>query len=240
MLPLSALITGSARRVGAAIATHLHQAGFRVVIHCNHSIKDAEALACLLNKKRKNSAHVLPADLTIKEISNQLIEDTINWAGRLDVLVNNASVFSRNEDDWDLMFDTNVKAPFWLSQMAYSHLAQVQGSIINITDIHAVAPLKGYSVYCQTKAALLMQTKALAIEFAPHVRVNAVAPGATMWPEHDNSLSTEQQRKIIARTPLQRQGDSLCIAKAVFSLIDNLFITGQTLNVDGGRSIGNN
>ena len=232
-----ALVTGAARRIGAAIAQHLHAAGFRVVIHCHQSKAAAQALADELNQLQADSAKVLMADLNHPGSVKQLLTDTLAWAGRMDLLVNNASLFTRNEADWDAMFTLNVKAPYLLSHAAYAHLAKTHGSIINITDIHAENPLKDYAIYCQTKAALSMQTKALAREFAPNIRVNAVAPGAIMWPEQDNQLSEVQQQHIIEKTPLKRHGSSLYIAQAVLALAQNIFITGQTLRVDGGRSI---
>ncbi len=235
-----ALVTGAARRIGASIATHLHQAGFRVVIHCHQSQKDAQELAEKLNKNRKDSALVLSADLMMMPETIELIKNAVNWGGRLDLLVNNASVFTKaslDDSEWERLFTTNVKAPFWLSHAAYPHLAEHQGSIINITDIHANKTLKDYSSYCQSKAALAMQTKSLAREFAPHVRVNAVAPGATIWPELANELSEEIQEKIIARTPLKRHGHPTFIAQAVLALAENPFITGQILSVDGGQEI---
>ena len=232
-----ALITGASRRIGAAIAQYLQQAGFRVAIHCHQSIAAAQALAADMNRLRTDSATVFTADLCGADSAHQLVENTLAWAGRIDLLVNNASLFSCNSSDWDALFTLNVKAPFLLSHAAYPHLAVTQGSIINITDIHADKPLKGYAVYCQSKAALSMQTKALAREFAPCVRVNAVAPGAIMWPEQGNQLSELQQQHIIDKTPLNRHGSPLFIAQAVLCLAENKFITGQTLRVDGGRSL---
>ena len=232
-----AVITGAARRIGAEIARYLHKNGFRVVVHCHQSEAVAQALDYELNQQRPDSAKVLRADLSLSQSANTLIAETLRWGGRIDLLVNNASLFSRNETDWDEMFNVNVKAPFWLSQAAFAALKTVQGSIINITDTHADRPLKGYAIYCQSKAALSMQTKALAREFAPNVRVNAVAPGEIAWPEHANQLDTEQQQHIINKTPLQRHGHPLFIAQAVFALAENQFITGQILCVDGGRSI---
>jgi pteridine reductase len=240
-----ALVTGAARRIGATIAHYLHQAGFRVVIHCHQSLQEATALAQILNSKKPHSALVLTADLTIKQDAINLITETILWAGQLDLLVNNASIFTftsteenaLDDEQWNKLFTTNVKAPYWLSYTAHAFLAKQKGAIINITDIHAEHPLKGYSVYCQSKAALTMQTKSLAREFAPNVRVNAVAPGAIAWPENNNALSDTLQQKIIAETPLKQHGNPIFIAQAVLALADNPFITGQTLNVDGGRSL---
>ena len=238
-----ALVTGAARRIGAAIAKNLHKAGFNIIIHCHHSELDALTLAYQLNQDRTNSAIILRTDLTIKDGPTQLIKDAVNWGGRLDVLVNNASLFIKNSSEsvdkgtWDTLFNINVKAPLYLSYAAEPFLAEQNGVIINITDIHAQHPLKGYSLYCQSKAALAMQTKSLALEFAPNVRVNAVAPGAMAWPEGENALTQEQQQQIIAKTPLKRHGEPIHIAQAVLALVDNTFITGQTLAVDGGRHL---
>jgi pteridine reductase len=238
-----ALVTGAARRIGAAIVTQLHQANFRVVIHCHQSLAEAQVLAQTLNQQRPDSALILQKDLGAPCMAKELIAAVVAWAGRLDLLVNNASVFKRsecsvfNETDWDTLFTTNVKVPFLLSLAAHPYLALKQGAIINITDVHADKPLKNYAAYCQSKAALAMQTKALAREFAPKVRVNAVAPGAIAWPEHENVLSLELQQRIIAQTPLKRRGEPSCVAQAVLALAENLFITGEILHVDGGRGI---
>jgi len=239
----TALVTGGAKRIGAEIVKQLHQAGFRVGIHCHHSVKEANALAAQLNDVRNHSATVLVADLTVKTSIMDLIPNLLDWAGGLTLLVNNASLFAKtsteflDEKTWDDLFTINVKAPFWLSHQAFPALSNNQGAIINITDIHSKKPLKGYSAYCQTKAALTMQTKSLAREFAPRVRVNAIAPGAIAWPLNDNELSTESQAKIIEKTPLKRHGCPVDIAKALLALVDNSFITGQVLAVDGGREI---
>lgn len=238
-----ALVTGAAKRIGHAIARTLHQAGYSVVIHYHTAQQEARLLADELNQRRAHSAWVLAADLTQKQQALDLIAKTIEYAGQLDLLVNNASVFSKthnnalDDNHWEVLFTTNVQAPFWLSQAAHPFLEATTGCIINITDIHADGYLKGYAVYCQTKAALASQTRALASEFAPKVRVNAIAPGSIAWPEHDNALSLDQQKKIIANTALKQPGDPKYIAEAVLALSENRFITGQTLRVDGGRGL---
>ena len=238
-----ALVTGGARRIGAAIVRKLHDNDYKVVIHCRYALNDAHVLAVKLNQIRPDSAFVLRRELTENLAADEMITTVMDWAGRLDLLVNNASVFIRTDcttfanEEWQRLFDTNVKAPFLLSMAARSSLKKHNGAIINLTDIHAEKPLKGYSVYCQTKAALEMQTKTLAREFSPEVRVNAVAPGATIWPEDLNTLTDAERQKIIARTPLKQHGNPEYIAQAVLALAENAFITGQILKVDGGRSL---
>ncbi|OGV42148.1 MAG: pteridine reductase [Legionellales bacterium RIFCSPHIGHO2_12_FULL_42_9] len=242
--PKVALITGAARRIGAEIACHLHQSGFRVVIHCYQSLSAANQLAQTLNALRPDSALVVQADLSLTNTCDAVIEAAIQWAGRLDLLINNASVFAKsNLNTSDLAFcerlyALNVFAPWHLSIKARPWLETVSGNIINITDIHSEKPLKGYAEYCQSKAALTMQTKTLAREFAPHIRVNAVAPGAIAWPEQQNTVSEAVKNQIINETPLKIHGQPKFIAEAVLALIANPFITGQLLRVDGGRSIG--
>jgi pteridine reductase len=238
-----ALVTGASRRIGAAIIMHLHELGYKVAIHCHQSVAEARALAAALNTIRPQSAAVFISDLNLATSYESLINEVIQWGARLDVLVNNASLFLRSDcnafsvKDWQALFAVNVQAPFALSSAAYPFLSKSSGNIINITDIHAEKPLLGYAAYCQTKAALLMQTRALAREFAPTVRVNAVAPGAIAWPEQQNKLSASEQQKIIAKIPLLRHGAPHYIAEAVISLIKNSYITGQVIAVDGGRSI---
>lgn len=236
-----ALVTGAGRRIGAAIAEALHQAGFAVAIHCYRAEAAAVALCDRLNQSRANTAHVFTADLTHYAQNQALIPKVLAWGGRLDLLVNNAALFIKTTLDevahsqWAALFALNVQAPFWLSCAARAALSVHQGAIINITDIHSERPLKGYAEYCQSKAALTMQTKALALEFAPAIRVNAVAPGAIAWPEQENALSHAQQQKIIEKTLLKQHGNPAYIAQAVLALVENPFITGQILRVDGGR-----
>lgn len=238
-----ALVTGGARRIGAAIVKKLHASGYKVVIHCHRALKEGHKLAVALNEQRPDSAFVLQRELTSPEAAPEIISTIIDWTNHLDLLVNNASIFISNHcdevtaQDWDILFNTNAKAPFLLSLAARPLLARQSGCIINLTDIHAEKPLSGYSIYCQSKAALEMQTKSLAREFAPEIRVNAIAPGAIAWPEDANSLTPELQQKIITKTPLKQHGNPEFIAQAVLALAENPFITGQILKVDGGRGL---
>jgi pteridine reductase len=238
-----AFVTGGAHRIGAAIVKKLHAAGYKVVIHCRQALAEAHTLAADLNHQRLDSAFVVSRELTMPKAAEELISTVSDWAGRLDLLVNNASIFTRTtwqafaDEDWQQLFAIHVEVPFLLSMAARPLLSKQRGVIINITDIHAQQPLKNYAVYCQSKAALEMQTKTLALEFAPDIRVNAVAPGAIMWPEGENGLTQADQLKIIQKTPLKQHGHPNYIAQAVLALAENPFITGQILKVDGGRSL---
>jgi pteridine reductase len=237
-----ALITGAARRIGAEIARELHGAGMHIALHYNASEDEALALSDELNKTRPGSVITLRADLLVPESEELLVKEAVKHWGRLDVLVNNASRFYRTgigkvtEYAWDDLMSSNVKAPFFLSQAAAPHLAEHEGAIINITDIHAEYPLREYAVYCISKSALLMMTKSLAKELGPRVRVNAVAPGSILWPEGENILSDEEKQKIIQRTSLHRAGKPSDIAKAVLYFVrDADYVTGQVLRIEGGR-----
>lgn len=232
-----ALVTGAARRIGAAIAVYLHRAGFRVAVHYHQSAAAAADMVATFNQTRQDSGLSLSANLCTPTTYQDLLPTLMTHWGRLDLLVNNASIFSSHDADWDKMWQCNVQAPYWLSRAAFPYLQATLGSIVNITDIHAHAPLRHYAAYCQTKAALAMQTRALAQEFAPTVRVNAVAPGAIAWPEGDNQIDPLIQNKIVAKTLLKRHGEPDHIAQAVLYLAQNNYVTGQSLQVDGGRYI---
>ncbi len=236
------LITGAARRIGAVIARALHRQGMRVALHYRSSAAEADALARELNHARPHSAALIRADLQRVEELPAMIDQTVSAWGRLDALVNNASAFfptpvgSITTAQWDALIDSNLKGPLFLSQAAAAALADNDGCIVNITDIHAERPLKGYCVYSIAKAGLAMLTRSLARELGPRVRVNAVAPGAILWPEHE--LDAAGRREIVARTALKRQGAPKDIARAVLFLIrDGAYVTGQTIVVDGGRSL---
>lgn len=237
------LVTGAARRVGAEIVRTLHAAGARVAIHYRNSAAEAEALAAALNASRPESAASFAADLLDVPALGQLVAAVVARFGRLDGLVNNASSFYStpvgNVDaaSWDDLLGSNLKAPLFLAQAAAPHLAAAQGCIVNITDIHAERPLKGYPVYCAAKGGLLTLTRSLAVDLAPAVRVNAVAPGAIQWPESGTDFPPEEQAEIIRHTLLKRMGSPADIARTVkFLVFDAPYITGQVINVDGGRT----
>lgn len=237
------LITGAARRVGAEIARGLHAAGARVLIHYRSSGEQAHGLAASLNAVRPESASVLRADLLDTGAIPALVEEAVARHGRLDALVNNASSFfatplgAIGERQFDDLLGSNLKAPLFLSQAAAPHLRAARGAIVNIIDIHAERPLRDYAVYCAAKAGLAGLTRALAVELAPEVRVNAVAPGPVQWPD-DASFSTAERARVEAQTLLKRVGEPADIARSVHFLVAAApYVTGQILSVDGGRSI---
>jgi len=238
-----ALITGAARRIGAAIASQLHDSGARVAIHYRGSAGEAEALAHTLNSKREHSASTFQADLLHIGTAPKLVTDVVAWGGRLDILVNNASTFyptpigEITERTWDDLIGSNLKAPLFLSQAAADELKSHEGAIINIVDIHAQRPLRDHPVYGAAKAGLAMLTRSLAKDLAPEIRVNGVSPGAILWPE--DGMSDSVRRSIIRQVPLERPGDPDDVAAAVLYLVrDANYVTGQIIAIDGGRSIG--
>ena len=242
-----ALVTGSARRIGAAIARRLHATGYDLALHYRSSAGEAQALAAELEAARAGSTLLLQADLAEFDRLPELVAKTVGRFGRLDALVNNASAFyptpfgATAPAQWDELFAINARAPFFLSQAAAPHLANANGAIVNIADIYAERPLRGHAVYAMSKAALLHMTRALALELAPKVRVNAVSPGAILWPElSDGSTGkdADAQAAMLARTPLGRIGTPGEIAEAVLWLLqDARYCTGQALHVDGGRML---
>ena len=237
-----ALITGGSRRIGAVLARHLHQLGMRLVIHYRNSANEAERLRAELSEKRADSVLLIRGDLAeIAKVKN-LVRQCAAEMGQLDALINNASMFyptpvkNANEDQWQQIIDTNLKAPFFLSQAAAPYLAKSEGCIVNIGDIYAERPNADHPIYNASKAGIISLTKSLASDLGPDIRVNAVSPGAIMWPEQDTDELSQQ--RMISRTPLKRVGSPEDIALTVAFLIrDADFITGQVINVDGGRSI---
>lgn len=239
-----ALVTGSARRIGAEIVRKLHAEGLRVIVHYRSSDKAANALAEELNALRDNSATTIAFDLHNIEQLSAFANEITSAFGRLDVLVNNASTFyptpfeDISTSQWEDLLGINLKAPLFLSKALAKELKMRQGNIINIVDIHAQRPLKGYTVYSIAKAGLGMLTKSLARELAPHVRVNGVAPGAILWPEVEAYESLHKE--IIERTALKREGHPRDIAATVWFLVNaSDYITGQIISVDGGRTLSN-
>lgn len=236
-----ALITGAAHRIGATTAKLLHQNGMNIVLHYRSSREQAQAVQKELNDIRENSVILIQADLHLTNGLPTLIEESIKAWGRLDVLINNASSFypttigKATENQWDDLIGSNLKAPFFLSQAAAPHLKKTNGCIINIVDIHADRPLKTFPIYSMAKAGLVMMTKSLACELGPEIRVNAVAPGAILWPEN---LDEVAKQRIVSRTFLKRQGEPNDVSKTILYLIkDAGYVTGQIIAVDGGRSL---
>jgi pteridine reductase len=236
------LITGGARRVGAEITRTLHGAGACVLIHYRSSAQAASDLALELNRARPGTAAVQGEDLLSAEAPVNLVNAAIRTFGGLDVLINNASSFAPSpmgqitRAQWTDLMGTNLQAPLFLAQAAVPSLAERRGLIINVVDIHGLRPLKGYPVYSAAKAGLAMLTRSLARELGPEIRVNGIAPGPVLWPEHD--IDEALKREIIGKTALQRHGSPADVARtALFLARDAPYITGQIIAVDGGRSI---
>ena len=238
-----ALVTGGAHRIGAAIARMLHAQGMKLVIHYHTSEKAAHALQEELHRNRPESVMLVRGDLNNGErLARNLVFETVESFDRLDVVVNNASRFyptavgESTESQWDDIMGTNLKAPYFLAQVAAPHLKKTAGCIVNIADIYGERPLIGYLIYSVAKAGVIMLTKSLARELGPEIRVNAISPGVILWPESD--LDEMSKQRIISRTPLKRSGDPEDVARAVLFLVrDAGYTTGQVLAVDGGRHV---
>lgn len=238
-----ALITGSARRIGADIARHLHRSGYDLALHHRSSDEAMHTLSAELEDIRANSVLCLQAELGEFDRLPELVASALGRFGRLDALVNNASAFyptpvgEIEPRQWNELFASNAWAPLFLSQAAAPHLSAQRGAIVNLVDIYAERPLKQHTVYCMAKAALWTMTQSLAIELGPEVRVNAVAPGAVLWP--DSGKAYTDQQKLIEATALKRCGNPQEVAEAVRWLLqDASYCTGQLIRIDGGRSLG--
>ncbi len=235
----TALITGGAQRIGAQIAQTLHNDGYNIIIHYRHSKQAAETLAQKLNAQRNDSATTVQAELSnlddIKALSQGVKQ--------LDVLVNNASIFyptsveEATQDTWHTIMNTNLMAPFFLSQSLTEALNKTSGCIINIVDIHGERPLKNHAIYNISKAGIAMMTKTLAKELAPNIRVCGVSPGSILWPENEAELTDEQKNKMLNKIALRKQGSASDIANTVLFLANSPYITGQIISVDGGRTL---
>jgi len=234
-----ALISGGAARIGAQIVRTLHENGYKVIIHCHQSEEIAQALCHKLNSKRNNSAQVIVADLG----DNKAIKKLTQKIKSLDLLVNNASVFyptlteNCTTEDWDKIININLKAPFFLATGLSKVLAVSQGSIVNIIDIYSDRPLKNFSIYNISKAGLKMLTKTLAKELAPNIRTNGISPGSILWPQDESQLSEKEKIMMLDKIALKRQGSPNDISQAVLFLANARYITGQIINIDGGRSL---
>jgi len=238
------LITGGAKRVGAAICRELHAQGAQLMIHYKTSTTEARALQAELNLLRANSVAIIQGDLLNIAALPNLVSETVKQFGKLDVLINNASSYyptemgQINEDNWQDLMGSNLKAPVFLTQAAAPELRKNHGCIVNITDMHVERPKKGYIVYSVAKAGLVTLTKSLAHELSPEVRVNAVAPGPVQWPESNPQFDEVYRQRVISQTLLKRVGEAEDVAKTVkFLIYDAPFITGHVLAVDGGRSL---
>ncbi|HEX5693507.1 MAG TPA: pteridine reductase [Arenimonas sp.] len=236
------LITGAAKRVGAVIARHLHAAGFDLALHHRRSGEAMAALVAELEAGRSGSTLVLQAELADDAAPAAMLQSVRERFGRLDALVNNASGFrptpvgQATPADWDELFAANARAPFFLAQAAAPLLREAGGAIVNLADIYGERPLAAHTIYCMAKAALIMMTRSLARELGPEVRVNAVAPGAVLWPEEGKSGAEKQA--MLASTALKRAGEPADVAEAVRWLIqDARYTTGEVIRVDGGRAL---
>jgi len=241
MTKRTALITGGAARIGAAIARELHAHDIDIVIHYRNSVDPAAALVEELNAIRHNSADTVQGDLLDHETIPRIIDEVAVFNNDLSVLVNNASSFYATPlgtvtgQEWDDLIGTNMKAPFFLAQAAAPWLRKSRGCIVNLVDVHGIRPKKDFPVYSMAKAANAMMIKSLARELGPEVRVNGVAPGAILWPEHE--ISDIDKARILSRVPLARHGEIEDIARAVRFLVTEAdYITGQLISVDGGRT----
>ena len=238
------LITGGARRVGAATCRMLHASGANLMLHYRSSASEARALQAELNAVRPDSVALVQADLLNMSLLPSMVNETVNRFGRLDVLINNASSFHPTpigeitEQSWEDLMGTNLKSPLFLSQAAAPHLKRSHGCIVNIVDIHADRPMRNYAVYSAAKGGLLALTRALASELGPEVRVNGVSPGPILWPEDERWSDDLARQRIIHTTLLKRVGEPEDIARTVRFLIEDApYVTGQVIAVDGGRSI---
>lgn len=241
----TAVITGGARRIGAAIARHLHQRGYRLWLHYRHSRSEAEALQHSLNQQRPGSVELLEGSLDSWSDSAALADTLLQRCERIDALINNASSFfptplgEISEAHWQTLLGSNLQAPLVLAQALAPRLAEQQGSIVNIVDIYGERPLKQHSLYCVAKAGLGMLTQSLALELAPRIRVNGIAPGAILWPSSEEQFSPELLQAIAEKVPLQQPGQPRDIARAVYFLLEEApYISGHILPVDGGRRLG--
>lgn len=236
-----AIVSGGARRIGAAISRQLHAQGFDLLLHYNNSVDDAQNLCATLNAQTPASCRLVQADLANRAALLDIMQVAVDWHPEgAAVLVNNASTYyptplaELSEPAWEDLRKTNLDAPLWLCQSFAKHPAA--RCIINIADAMTAGGLPRYAAYAAAKHALQNLTQSLARELAPRIRVNAIAPGSMLWA--DPEPSDEQKQRHLAEIPLGRQGSPTDIAQAVSYLIEADYVTGHVLYVDGGRSLG--
>ena len=239
-----AVVTGGARRIGRAIASHLHAIGFDIALHYRSSSDSAQALADELCAARADSCRLFRADLQDEEQLGVLVTEVLEQYPAIDLLVNNASSFlptpieSCTPAQFDSLLGANLRGPYFLIQGLLPGMRSGGASIVNILDVHMERPLKDFNVYGATKAGLASLTRSLAVELGPDIRVNGVAPGAILWPEGDDSYDEAMRERTVQQTPLKRLGEPMDIARTVgFLACEAPFITGQVITVDGGRSL---
>ena len=236
------LITGAAQRIGKEIALSFFNKGWDIVIHFNSSRLEAEALADKMNSERSNSAMIVQANIDNADEVTKLVKKTLSKNSRIDALINNASTFyptpigTFSEENWNALMGSNLKAPLFLIQSFHKELEKNQGFIINITDINVDKALINHSIYLAAKSGLQTLTKSLAKELAPNIRVNAIAPGAILEPPNIE-WTTEQKKNIIHAVPMNRMGTEKDIVDAAMYLSEAEYVTGQILNIDGGKSL---
>lgn len=236
------LITGAAKRIGKEMALSFFNKGWDIVIHYNGSKEEAEALADKMNSERSNSAMIAQANLDNADEVTKLVDKTLSKNSRIDALINNASTFyptpigTLSEESWNALMGSNLKAPLFLIQAFHKELEKNKGFIINITDINVDKALVNHSIYLAAKSGLQTLTKSLAKELAPSIRVNAIAPGAILEPPNVE-WTTEQKNNIINAVPMKRMGTEKDIVDAAIYLSEAEYVTGQILNIDGGKSL---
>ena len=238
-----ALVTGGARRIGSEVARHLHRLGFDIALHYHRSQQEAQSLCDELLARRPSSCRLYSADLGDPAAAGGLAAQVLAEHPAIALLVNNASGFEPtpidrcDADQFDRMLGSNLRGPFFLIQGLLPGLVQ-GASIVNILDVHVRRPLRNYSAYVAAKAGLESLPLSLALELAPRVRVNGIAPGAILWPEGEDAYDAGQRESTVANTPLGRLGEPGDIARTVaFLASDAPFITGEVITVDGGRSL---
>lgn len=236
------LITGAAKRIGKEMALSFFNKGWDIVIHYNSSKEEAEALADQMNSERNNSAMLVQANLDNANEVEMLVEKILSKNGSIDALINNASTFyptpigTFSEENWNALMGSNLKAPLFLIQSFHKELEKNKGFIINVTDINVDRALVNHSIYLAAKSGLQTLTKSLAKELAPNIRVNAIAPGAILEPPNTD-WTAEQKNNIINAVPMKRMGTEKDIVDAAIYLSEAEYVTGQILNIDGGKSL---